>query len=144
MELRGLPLQQRWYVLLRGLLLQQRWYVLLQQRWYVLLGRWVRLVGGGGTIAVRATRLLHWCGWCWGTLHTFKNNIEILWQRISSHLLDLLLRGPRPAAARKHQLHDPRWRRGAVQHAPAEVRSCFHPDRILRREGARRCEDVLR
>ena len=90
LELRGLPLQQRWYVLLRGLLLQQRWYVLLQQRWYVLLGRWVRLVGGGGTIAVRATRLLYWCGWCWGTLHTFKNNIEILWQCCSSHLLDLL------------------------------------------------------
>ena len=110
------------------------------------LSRWVRLVGGGGTVAVRATRLLYWCGWCWGTLHTFENNIEILWQRLSSHLLDLFFRGPscRPAAARKHQLHDPRWRRGAVKHAPAEVRSCFHPDRILCREGARRCEDVLR
>ena len=79
MELRGFPLQQRWYVLRRGLLLQQRWYVLLQQRWYVLSGSLGKIGRGGGTIAVRATRLLHWCGWCRGTLHTFKNNIEILW-----------------------------------------------------------------
>ena len=56
LELRGLPLQQRWYVLLRGLLLQQRWYVLLrglllQQRWYVLLQqRWYVLSGSLGEI----------------------------------------------------------------------------------------------
>ena len=45
-ELRGLLLQQRWYVLL-----QQRWYVLLQQRWYVLLQqRWYVLSGSLGEI----------------------------------------------------------------------------------------------
>ena len=47
LELRGFPLQQRWYVLWRGLLLQQRWYVLLQQRWYVLSGS-LGEIGRGG------------------------------------------------------------------------------------------------
>ena len=84
-------------------------------------GRWVRLGRRRGTAAVRATRmLLDKRGRCRRVLQTFKNNIEVLLRRwYSSHLCNLLVRRPTRGfpAARQHQLQDPRWRRGAVEHA---------------------------
>ena len=108
----------------------------------------MRLVSRRGTAAVRATRLLlDTRGGCWRILHAFKNNIEImLRRRYSSHLCDLLVGRPTHgfSAARQHQLQDPHWRRGAVEHTLSYIGRHLDADGVVGWEGTWRGEDVLR
>ena len=109
---------------------------------------WVRLVRRGRTAAVRATRLmLDRRGRCQRILHAFKTKIEnLLRQRYSSQLCDLLVGRPTYGfpAVRRHQLQDPRWRCGAVEHALPQIGRRLDADRVIGWEGARRGDDVLR
>ena len=111
-------------------------------------GGCLRLVRGTGTVAVRATRLLlDRRGRCRRVLHGFKNSVEVLLRLwCSIHLYHLLVGRPNHGlpAARQHQLQDPPWRRGAVEHALPQVGRRLDADRFMGKESAWRGEDVLR
>ena len=111
-----------------------------------------RLVGGGvATTAIRTTRVLDRArrsACLYGrAFYSLKSHVELLLQRVrnSFHLTDLALCRPssRARRSRQHQLHDPLWRGGPLQHALAQASGRLYTHRVAGWERAGSCQKIF-